>query len=168
MKEETPQHHEHHGHKHHKHHKHHRHHNHHKPKHHQVPKDGGLNTISVEDAIRRTTIWRQFIAEHLNRDEKEIPRGCLIPLADIKRLSESLQYEELKGVRAYFTVGQYDSIKDVKEISLIFVPVDKDDRDILEFTFDEDLSESAVEDFTKPCPQACDKTSPLYNDPNGQ
>lgn len=84
---------------------------------------------------------------------------------DIIQLSRDPRFtgDNVDGVRAYFTCADNDTPDHVTEIKLIFVPVDKNGHDILVINLpEEELAMSAVEDFTKPCPSACDVDSPLY------
>ena len=124
-------------------------------------------TISPEEAITRTTIWRDFIALNTNLPNASIPRGCFISLDDIMQLSRDPRYQNISGVRAYFTCAENDTPQNVTEVSLILVPVDQEGNDILEINVPSDsgVVVSAVEDFTKPCPSACDVNSPLYKTP---
>ncbi len=139
--------------------------------HHKRPKGypDRSTTISPEEAIARTATWRAFIAQHTGLPENMIPRGVHISMDDIIQLSRDPRFNNgnVSGVRAYFTCANGDTPDHVTEISLVFVPIDQNGHDILVISTPggEDVSMSAVEDFTKPCPSACDLDSPLYKDP---
>jgi len=134
--------------------------------------DSNRNVIPLETAIKRTTAWRAFIKDKGPwKTEADLPRGSYIPVQDILDLVHDYRHRgiEMEGVRAYFTCALPDGTDNTEkcmEISLIFVPVDKDNKDILEIPTigKEGLkgTESGVEDFTKPCPSVCDVDSPLY------
>jgi hypothetical protein len=97
-----------------------------------------------------------------------VPRAALISWEDIQTLYNMYREQQLTitGFRAYFTCNENDTPDNVTEISLIFVPVGTvngvPDSDILYFPEPDASLNTAVVDFTKPCPQACDTISPLY------
>src|ERR1044072_9410501 len=116
-------------------------------------------TISPESAVSRTKTWRSFITNHSGLGPERIPRGCRISMDDIIRLSRDPRFtgKNIGGVRAYFTCADNDTPDNVTEITLIFVPIDKDGNDMMVIDLpQEGVVVSAVEDFTKPCPSACD------------
>lgn len=124
--------------------------------------------IPVPVAIDRTWTWRQFIQRTTIWEGAEVPRAALISWTDIETLYNMYKERQLAitGFRAYFTCNENDTPDNVTEISLIFVPVGTvdgvPDSDMLYFAGPDASLTTAVVDFTKPCPQACDTISPLY------
>jgi hypothetical protein len=115
----------------------------------------GLNTVSVHKATDETFNWREYIFPRL----KDFPlRGFFIPILDIKAIAD---LHHVEGMRAYFCLKNPD---DFSSISLVVVPVDKEGRDIIyeENTLVGEEGGSSIYDLTRPCPDFCDQTSPLY------
>ncbi|SFD26661.1 hypothetical protein SAMN05518672_1011357 [Chitinophaga sp. CF118] len=141
----------------------HEHHGHHH--HHHI--DG--NTISEIEAIERTTEWRKFIRDNVpdEIDESMVPRAVYISMDDIMALYEKHK-DDAKGVRAYFTkkeqefIGPDPLLHKKPEISVVLVPVNHNDEDMISPECTLVAGESNIYDFTKPCPDLCDLSSPLY------
>ncbi|MBQ4821355.1 hypothetical protein [Aquimarina sp. MMG016] len=108
------------------------------------------NTITLETGIQWTTKWRQ-----------ECPDNCrafLIPKID---LIEVLQEKHVVNVRAYMGIDD-DGIE-----KLIIVGVDADGKDVIgpisnkSATTNDEIEFGYLYDFTDPCPNTCDNSSPL-------
>lgn len=128
--------------------------------------------VPQEEAVVRTTNWRQLYQEVMECEEQDILRAFYIPIEDIIALYEYFKKHrlEVKGVRGYFGHNPLDPIDPtVYETEFLLCPVDKDGCDILsappglggvvEGT-------STIYDFTSPCPTTCDTNSILYSDTN--
>ncbi|SDL85591.1 hypothetical protein SAMN05421813_10326 [Daejeonella rubra] len=133
--------------------------------------------IPVDMAINRTKNWRDFVTNVLQiKDARKLPKGVYISKTDIEDLAAYCKADPtIAGVRTYFTLenGQEEVIKN--EIKFIMVLV----RESETHPFGEDLlyvpdslknmsntdtiDDSNVFDFTRPCPDCCDPTSPLFN-----
>lgn len=129
------------------------------------------HTISELEAVERTTAWRAFIKKHVpgEDDVTMIPRAVYISMEDIKELYEKHK-DHAVGARAYFTFKEQPVIDapepSVKpEISVILVPVNIKDEDMLSSDLSLPAGRSYIYDFTKPCPDLCDVNSPLYAAP---
>ena len=126
----------------------------------QATDPGG--TIPLADAITITTNWRDFISP-LAPTENYI-RAFHIPIDDITSLGT---FHGVNAVRAYLALG---TAGDSSTLKLAMVPVADDGSDVLfapltpPATAIEEggMKQSAVYDFTTPCPQACDINSPLF------
>jgi hypothetical protein len=113
--------------------------------------------IPLQDACRYTARWREA---HRNSD-----RAFTIDVQELKDVIDEFSRRNpfncpVKEVRVYF------GIKDDGKEGLILVGVDKYGRDITTLIPNvgsnvEDLENSGTYDFTKPCPDTCDDTSPL-------
>jgi hypothetical protein len=129
------------------------------------------NTISEIEAVERTTAWRAFVQKNVpgEDDVAMIPRAVYISMEDIKELYEKHK-DHAVGARAYFTFKEQPVIDapepSVKpEISVILVPVNIKDEDMLSSDLSLPAGRSYIYDFTKPCPDLCDVNSPLYAAP---
>jgi len=122
-----------------------------------IEQPGG--TIPLELAEKWTTNWRTFIAP-LSLT-KEYVRAFYIPISDIIDLGT---YHNVEAVRAYICL---EDPTDTATSKLVLVPVSDDNKDILSVPTAAlgDPSGSAIYDFTKPCPEACDVDSPLFYNP---
>jgi hypothetical protein len=112
-----------------------------------------VQTVSVNDAITETANWRQILTPFM----KDPIRGFFIPIADVKAIAEM---HHVEGMRGYFCLKTPD---DFSSISFVVVPVDDHNKDII-FTHNEltGKEDPAIYDLTRPCPDFCDTTSPLY------
>lgn len=153
-----------------------------------------LPTIPVEKAIQLTTNWRSFYAEIYNDSVKhekkidpngeEVFRGFRIPIEDLEQLLQIAKAynedhtEKISSVRAYLVKNTGDP-KQLGDIHIILVPVAGGKgmepfpgraaapygRDLLQVenkTLETD--DSAIFDFSAPCPTECDTESDLYSD----
>lgn len=109
------------------------------------------DTISLKQAIIYTTNWRDYIAP-LSPTDQYI-RAFYIPIVDITNLAS---YQNVEAVRAYIGLGTAD---DPATAKLVLVPVNDSGQDVLTSG---NPPESAIYDFTQPCPTACDLQSPLF------
>lgn len=128
-------------------------------------------TISVNDAVDRVTRFRDQLAKQV--PENNIPRAIFIPISDLLAIINSYDIfradgttlNELQGVRAYFAVKESDMDLD-DDITAVIVPVDKDGKDIIYKNqgvgMGDDDDDTEIYDFTQPCPDKCDPTSPLF------
>lgn len=119
------------------------------------------DTIPESLAVDITTNWRNYIS-NIDHDPDYI-RAFYIPMEDITSLA---QFEKCPGVRAYLAMG---AAGDISSLKIILVPVDADNKDVLNIivpggsTKEGATIQSAIYDFTTPCPQACDVQSPLFS-----
>lgn len=128
-------------------------------------------TISVTDAVERVTRFRDQLLKQV--PEVNIPRAVFIPISDLLAIVNSFDIlradgttiNELSGVRAYFAVKEADMDLD-DDITAVIVPVDKNDKDIIYKNqgvgMGDDDDDTEIYDFTQPCPNFCDPTSPLF------
>ena len=139
-------------------------------------------SISEREAINRTIEWREFIKKNIpdESNEQMIPRAVYISMDDIAALYNKYK-DRAKGVRAYFTKKDQpceypiDELpgdpehhhkhhhKKRPEISVVLVPVNYFDKDMITPELTLAAGHSNVYDFTKPCPDLCDVSSPLYS-----
>jgi uncharacterized protein YtpQ (UPF0354 family) len=131
-------------------------------------------SIPETEAVERTAEWRKFIRRSVpgELDEDMVPRAVFISMADIAALYEKHKDDAI-GVRAYFTKTVQPDYYHHKhhhkhhrrkpEISVVIVPVSFDDKDMISSELMMPAGASNVYDFTKPCPDLCDVSSPLYS-----
>ncbi len=121
------------------------------------------NTISLKKAKKWAKEWRDDEASYNKYFEC---RAFNIPKID---LIEVLQEDGVEGIRAYIGV---EKTKDKKtgentfEEKLMIVGVDANGKDMLTLSSDGDTltSDSGnIYDFSRPCPTACDFSSPLMS-----
>lgn len=122
--------------------------------------EGGVpypNTISLEEGIAITTNWRNYMESQ--GEPADYIRAFFIPIADIQYLYELTQRYGGEGVRAYIGL---EKPNDPSTAKLAIVPTSGPEpgQDVLDDPND-DL-ESTIFDFTNPCPQSCDFSSPLF------
>lgn len=129
-------------------------------------------SIAEKDAADRTKEWRKFIKENVpDIDDAMLPRAVFISMEDIMALYN--RHKEAIGVRAYFTKKDQPYFEDPgdvglkPEIAVVLVPVGRtgdpfDDKDWITPDLRLPAGKSFVYDFTKPCPDLCDISSPLY------
>ncbi|HWV70989.1 MAG TPA: hypothetical protein VN040_04715 [Pseudosphingobacterium sp.] len=128
------------------------------------------NTISLEKAKEETKRWRHFLAKKSKDfNIKTINKGAFISFADIDALKKLHDKDgNIIGVRAYFALEE-EKRKDntpLHHVKLVLVAVEKggkNGKDILEIpSSSNEAKQSAIYDFTMPCPDCCDETSQLY------
>jgi hypothetical protein len=121
------------------------------------PKD----TIIESVAVTITTNWRDYIGKYEPADQ--YIRAFNIPMSDIQNLAD---FTDCPSVRAYLAM---DNSKDISTLKIILVPVDVSNNDVLSIQIPGDggamVEQSAIYDFTNPCPQICDINSPLFQNP---
>jgi|RhiMetdeSRZDD1v2_1073273.scaffolds.fasta_scaffold00608_25 hypothetical protein len=113
--------------------------------------------IPLADAERYTARWRE--------DHRGSDKAFTINVQELKDIIDELgrrhhHHCPIEQIRVYF------GIKDDGKEGLILVGVDKDGKDITTLPptsdgADDDVDNSGTYDFTKPCPDTCDETSPL-------
>jgi hypothetical protein len=115
------------------------------------------NTISLEEGIAITTNWRNYM--NPNGENPDFIRAFFIPLDDIKYLYDLTKEYGGEGVRAYIGLEKEG---DPSSAKLAIVPTSgaEPGTDVLDDP--NDNLESTIFDFTTPCPQACDFSSPLF------
>jgi len=118
------------------------------------------DTISLHDAEVLTTNWRSFIQPLVPPGGNYI-RAFYIPIADIDNLAD---FHNAIAVRAYLCLEVAD---DPSTAKVVIVPVDEKGNDIIAIPSppteqSDQLVQSSIYDFTQPCPQMCDYSSPLY------
>lgn len=139
--------------------------------------------IPVDVAIAKTTNWRSFMSLNFpEADVKTLPKAVYVSRNDIMDLAKYLEADDtLLGVRAYFTLENAFKEGESNEVKFIMVLVqDSPDlfngKDLLYAPKGEGMEnlspdngeddDSNVYNFTRPCPDCCDPTSPLFsNDP---
>ena len=128
--------------------------------------------IPVETAIERTTNWRNFMKDKTTTKEaRKIPKAVYMSRTDLMDMAKQCEADDtIVGMRAYFTLNN-EFTEDIKnEVRFVMVLV----RENANMPFGEDVlyaptpdgtvggEPSNVYDFTKPCPDCCDPSSPLY------
>jgi hypothetical protein len=148
--------------------------------------------INLELAKTLTTRWRTYYADLLraykNRDPKkkivinvtpndqDVFRGFTIPLKDLKGIVAAAENHNKKkknkdnqidAVRGYLAMDEPGSEGRPGLVHILLLPV-ADNKDVTHVSpTDEDgteTQESAIYDFSAPCPDVCDVSSPLYGD----
>jgi hypothetical protein len=146
--------------------------------------------ISLELAKALTTRWRTYYADLLraykNRDPKkkiiinvtpndqDVFRGFTIPLKDLKSIVAAAENHNKKkknkdnqidAVRGYLAMDTPSSEGRPGLVHILLLPV-ADNKDVTNVSpTDEDGTgtlESSIYDFSAPCPDVCDVSSPLY------
>lgn len=130
------------------------------------------NPVPQDEAVERTTNWRQLYQEVMECEDKDILRAFYIPIEDIIALHKYFKEHkhEVKGVRGYFGHNPLVPISpEIYETEMLLCPVDKDGNDILSAPPGLGAiveGASTIYDFTAPCPTLCDTSSILYSDTN--
>lgn len=99
-----------------------------------------VNTISLETAQAWAKKWRDTPGATI--------KAHLIPQADITQL---MAEKDVQDVRAYIGIDENGINK------LMLVGVDANGNDLIN-----DANNQYIYDFTQPCPDTCNVTSPLY------
>ena len=149
--------------------------------------------IALEDAQKLTFNWRTYYAALLNSlkneqnkkneivsapiapDDLEVFRGFNIPLKDLKNLvkiakkynKDRAKSEKINAVRAYFALGEVTP-NGPGPVHVLLLPVAKNKDKVYpkgQDLFEIEEGESAIYDFTTPCPDICDTESPLFRSP---
>jgi hypothetical protein len=127
-------------------------------------------TIPVSEAVDRVKRFRDQLINQV--PEANIPRAVFIPIDDLLAIinnydavdANGVEINSLSGVRAYFAVKDTD-MDLADDITAVIVPVDKLGKDIVQQGKGDgegDDEPSSIYDFTQPCPDKCDPTSPLF------
>ncbi|MEH6304215.1 hypothetical protein RYH73_01110 [Olivibacter sp. CPCC 100613] len=128
------------------------------------------NTISLEKAKLQTKRWRELLEEDFP-GYKLKNKAAFIQAEDLIGLVELFKKEkDLIGVRAYFALEreEQDDKTPLHHVKLVLVPVKeggKNGKDVIEEQdpLDVTKTQSVIYDFTMPCPDCCDVTSPLFS-----
>ena len=128
------------------------------------------HTIPVEEAVTRTTQWRNLYQETMQCPDEEILRAFFIPIEDILEIYHYYRTHSvnISGVRGYLAYNPTEPISPgVFNTDFVLCPVDLEGNDIVTAPPALGLgSGSTVYDFTQPCPTYCDTESVLYSDTN--
>nr|WP_199081057.1 hypothetical protein [Pedobacter sp. ASV19] len=148
--------------------------------------------INLELAKALTTRWRSYYADLLraykNRDPKkkmvinvtpndqDVFRGFTIPLKDLKNIVAAAENHNKKkknkdnqidAVRGYLAMDTPSSEGRPGLVHILLLPV-AGNKDVTHVSpMDEDGTgtlESSIYDFSAPCPDVCDVSSPLYGE----
>jgi hypothetical protein len=114
------------------------------------PSPGILESVAID----YTTNYRNYISG-IDPDPNYI-RAFNIPMTDIQSLAD---FTKCPSVRAYLGMS---TPGDITTLKLVIVPVDSNNKDILEIPAPDGTTQSSIYDLTTPCPQACDLQSPLF------
>ncbi|KIC62710.1 hypothetical protein [Chryseobacterium taiwanense] len=151
-----------------------------------------IQTFDIEKAKKETSYWREFYKAKLSPEstEEDIFRGFRIPLADLEDILTRIKSynsvlvegdskeKEIHSLRVYLAKKDQSNTKS-DDIHVLLVPVaggtvlgvneseeplvQEYGQDLLEMLDPGRLDlESAIYDFSTPCPQQCDKSSELY------
>ncbi|EHQ24864.1 hypothetical protein [Mucilaginibacter paludis] len=137
-----------------------------------VPKFRAISDkrISLDLARVRVKRWLNFMRDLLGPTipDSKIPRAIYISIDDINQLISAYPEVELKGIRVYFGLAGEDHIEPAKVTDLrgLLVPVlyasaVRPQADYI-MTNSPNPNDTAIYDFTAPCPQFCDFSSELY------
>lgn len=138
--------------------------------------------LPVDVAIAKTTYWREFMQKTFQADVKQVPKAVYISRTDIEDMAKYCAADDsILGVRAYFTLETAFKETESNQVKFVMVLV-KDTpgyfngEDLLYIPHGAemealspdggDLDDSNIFDFTRPCPDCCDTTSPLYSNEN--
>lgn len=126
-------------------------------------------TVRLPEAQIRIERFRKQLKGSM--PESNIPRAILIPIEDLMAIVNKYQTVDangditntLQGIRAYFAVKITDMAKP-DDVTALIVAVDKEGNDIVNNpdTLADEVDGSEIYDFTKPCPDQCDPSSPLF------
>lgn len=148
--------------------------------------------INLDLAKALTTRWRTYYADLLraykNRDhrkqiafsvtpnDKDIFRGFTIPLGDLKKIVEAAENHnnkeknkdnQIDAVRGYLAMDEPIDKDTPGLVHILLLPVAKK-IDITHVSENDEngteTQESAIYDFSAPCPDVCDTSSPLYSE----
>lgn len=107
------------------------------------------NAIDLTDAQRFTARWRKEQGTYIAHHELH---AFVIPPADLKEVLD----EKPSAIRAYI------GIDDLGEAKLMIVGTKyNEDTDTFEDIIPVSPENSGIYDFSRPCPNLCDKKSPL-------
>lgn len=121
------------------------------------PKPNPTNTIDLETAKEWTERWRSMESTY---NAHQDCRAFNIPLKDLKEVIA----EGPASVRGYIGVERKNVENEiVYEEKLILVGVDENGKDMISSTDGKnlDIDSGKIYDFSRPCPNDCDSSSPL-------
>lgn len=149
-------------------------------------------TIPKTEAITYTGHWRRFYADAYNAypppaenatkiepNDEKVFRSFRVSLDDlrgimgvIERYNSSNPSDKINSIRVYLAKNAPD-LGNSKDMHVLLVPVvggdpmandatEKYGKDLLEFVSPANVIVSTIYDFSTPCPDQCDVTSPLY------
>lgn len=124
--------------------------------------------VPLNAAIEMTTNWREYYGMATETDPGDAFRAFRIPLEDLEALVALARKDNtINAVRAYLALGEAveGKILDPNLVHILLVPVadtTPTGQDILEVAAGT-TTRSTIMDFTMPCPNICDFTSPLYS-----
>jgi hypothetical protein len=110
--------------------------------------------IAESTAVNYTANYRNYTSSIA--PSADFIRAFNIPMDDIVSLA---QFKESISVRAYLGMSVPG---DISSLKLVLVPVDKNNKDILNIPAPDGTNQSSIYDLTTPCPQICDIDSPLF------
>jgi hypothetical protein len=127
-------------------------------------------SINQDEAIFRTTEWRNLYQEKMQCKDEEILRAFLIPIEDIIEIYDFYKkYTDLNitAVRGYVGHNPLGPNTPNMNMDLLLVPVTAEGKDVLEtppaLVLEGGVSQSSIYDFSTLCPPDCDLSSPLYS-----
>ncbi|PTT02070.1 hypothetical protein DBR11_05875 [Pedobacter sp. HMWF019] len=149
--------------------------------------------INLDQAKALTTRWRTYYADLLRAyknwnnkeqidinvtpNDKDVFRGFTIPLHDLKKIVEAAENHnnkkknkdnQIDAVRGYLAMDKPIDKDTPGLVHILLLPVAKR-IDITHVSQDDEngteTQESAIYDFSAPCPDVCDTSSPLYSEP---
>lgn len=149
--------------------------------------------INLNLAKALTTRWRTYYADLLraykNNDhskqiafnvtpnDQDVFRGFTIPLDDLKKIVTTAENHnnkkknkgnQIDAVRGYLAMDESSTEGNPGLVHILLLPV-AEKKDIIHVSeTDKDgteIQESAIYDFSAPCPDVCDVSSPLYSEP---
>lgn len=140
--------------------------------------------IPLSTAVRRTTNWREFMASKTSPSEAgKVPKAVYISKDDIMGLAAQMEADDtLVGARAYFTIDNQAAEILANNVTFVLVlvqdtgdPKFPNGKDVITNppvveakVGGDDPGDSDIYDFTLPCPDCCDTSSPLYSEANAR
>lgn len=143
-------------------------------------------TVSLEEAKKQVANWRNYYADTYNAypeiegqakikiepDGEDTYRGFWVSFKDLIELQEMMkkinideQSEKSQaGIRIYLANKNHHPGKTKSEdMHVLIVPVDAEGKDVLALPATSNTPPSStILDFSSPCPENCDKNSPLF------
>ncbi|WP_316839804.1 hypothetical protein [Pedobacter gandavensis] len=124
-----------------------------------------IDAVPLEEALIDIRKYKNFMKDHFKLEEKQILKAFTIhsvELLEAMGIDYTSILPQYPSVRVY--IGKKDGDED-EAFKLFLVPVDENGKDvILKGPFKNLLAtDEYVFDFTMPCPNTCDDSSPLAN-----
>ena len=107
-------------------------------------------TITLDQAVDYAKKWRQEEGTYSKHSEIH---AFVIPLSDLQEVLA----EDITAVRAYLGVDEYDNVK-LMMVGTKYDPITQTYVDLLP---GRSIGDNYIFDMTRPCPNACDNSSPL-------